>query len=244
MALWFLLPAFLCCNASSPGNTCIPTTDRKDTLRIVAFGNSTTATRKTISSVYAQRLPDVLSRKGIPCIVFNEGIPGSHTGSVKDNNRHRGPHALDRFKESVLSRKPDIVIICFGLNDSWIDHGKKESRIPPNEYRENLLQMTTKLQQRNIITILMTPNAIGSKYETWRYKNSSRYADIVRSLADEKDIPLVDQWKMFEEYDSQEGQEIDDLLLDGMHPNDRWHQKLSVLLANTILNQLNNFNHE
>jgi hypothetical protein len=100
------------------------------------------------------------------------------------------------------------------------------------------------LRERDVKIILMTPNAIASQYEDWRYQRSSEYAGIARNLAELKNIPLIDQWKLFEHYASAEGQEIEDLLLDGMHPNDRWHKDLSTLLTNIIVEQLNNSSHE
>ena len=212
--------------------------------RIVAFGNSTTAYRRTISGVFAQRLPEQLSDAGIPNRTFNEGIPGSHTGYLSDNRRHNIPHGLDRFDESVLSRDPDVGIICFGLNDSWIDPGQEEPRIPVENYRLNLSHMVSELKSRDAFIILMTPNAIGSKNETWRYENVRSYVQIVRDLAIRENIPCIDQWRLFEEYGSAEGQEIDDLLLDGMHPNDAWHEKLSALLTTIITEHIKHNPHE
>ena len=215
-----------------------------DRVRIVAFGNSTTADRNTITGVYAQRLPNKLSEAGIDNIIFNEGIGGSHTGRLLDNGRHKIPHALDRFDTSVLARNPDLVIICFGLNDSWVDEGKKKSRISPENYRANLQFMIRSLKDIDVPTILMTPNAIAGQYEKWRYERSYEYAGIVRSIALEENIPLIDQWILFEDYASNEGQEIEDLLVDGMHPNNQWHEVLSDLLTNIIVEQLNNSSHE
>jgi acyl-CoA thioesterase-1 len=139
----------------------------------------------------------------------------------------------------VLSRDPDVVIVCFGLNDSWVDKGTESSRIPRENYRANLRYMVRTLLDRNVEVILMTPNAIASKYEDWRYQRSSEYAGIARNIAMEENLPLIDQWRMFEEYASVEGQEIEDLLLDGMHPNDRWHEDLANLLKDIIMEQLN-----
>lgn len=207
-------------------------------VRIVAFGSSTTAYRNTITGVYAQRLPEKLSNAGIDNLVFNEGIGGSHTGRLSDNRRHKIPHALDRFDTSVLSRDPDVVIICLGLNDSWVDSGAEKSRIPKENYRANLQYMIRTLRDRDAKVILMTPNAIASQYEEWRYQRSSEYAGIARNIAMEEDIPLIDQWRLFEEYASVEGQEIEDLLLDGMHPNDKWHEDLSTMLNNIIIEQI------
>ena len=104
--------------------------------------------------------------------------------------------------------------------------------------------MISELRSQKAFIILMTPNAIGSKYETWRYENAHRYAQIVRNLAIQENIPYIDQWRLFEEYSSVEGQEIDDLLLDGMHPNDAWHEKLSGLLSTIIIEHVKHNQHE
>lgn len=63
------------------------------------------------------------------------GIGGSHTGSVKDHNRFKIRHALDRFQTDVLDYNPDVVIMQFGINDSYVDEGGDgaESRIPLNK---------------------------------------------------------------------------------------------------------------
>ncbi len=209
-------------------------------VRIVAFGSSTTACRNTITGVYAQRLPEKLSDAGIDNLVFNEGIGGSHTGRLSDNRRHNIPHALDRFDTSVVSRDPDVVIISLGLNDSWVDNREGKSRISKEDYRANLQFMIRTLSDRKVKVILMTPNAIASQYEDWRYERSAEYAGIARRIAKEENIPLIDQWRLFEEYASVEGQEIEDLLLDGMHPNDQWHEVLSTMLKDIIIEQLNN----
>src|SRR5688500_390386 len=57
-----------------------------DSLVIVAFGNSVTATRKTVKAVFAQRLPTILAGKNVLAKVINSGIPGSHTGRLSDNS--------------------------------------------------------------------------------------------------------------------------------------------------------------
>ncbi|MCP4190650.1 MAG: hypothetical protein GY768_08470, partial [Planctomycetaceae bacterium] len=56
-------------------------------LTIVAFGDSTTATRRTVKKVYADRLPELLKLSGIEAKVINAGVGGSHTGRLTDNAR-------------------------------------------------------------------------------------------------------------------------------------------------------------
>jgi len=202
-------------------------------LKIVAFGNSTTAFRNTITGVYSQRLPELLLEEGIPNVVFNEGVGGSHTGHLSDNNRHRVKHALDRLESHVLVHQPDITIICFGINDSWFDGNNDKPRIPIFEFEKNLKYIMDTLQKAGSQIILMTPNALGERHEKWRYDNTEKYVEIIRKLAVENEIALIDQWQIFEEYVIS-GKDIDGFLLDGTHPNDKWHEELAELLAEKI----------
>ena len=67
-----------------------------------------------------------------------------------------------------------------------------------------------------------------------RIERTNRYANAVRKLSKESDIPLVDIWKAFEQYGAAPGKSIDDLLLDQMHPNDQGHLLVAKLLCKTI----------
>ncbi|HLU89264.1 MAG TPA: hypothetical protein VKZ51_05480, partial [Cyclobacteriaceae bacterium] len=67
-----------------------------DTLKIVAFGNSITAERKTVDQVFAQRLPGLLAQEGVNASVINSGIGGSHTGRRSDHDLFKIQHGMDR----------------------------------------------------------------------------------------------------------------------------------------------------
>lgn len=211
-------------------------------LKIVAFGNSTTAYRKTITAVYSQRLPEYFKKHNIPVQVFNEGIGGSHTGHHSDNDLHKIRHALDRFEDAVLAKDPDFVTFNFGLNDSWVDSKDPagESRIPVNKYKENLLYMINTLKNKNINIILLTPNAFGDKYELWRYKRTEKYARAVRSVARKENLPLIDQWKIMTRLPGKKGPQLEDYLLpDEMHTNDLWHKISAETIAELIIDLIN-----
>lgn len=209
-------------------------------LKIVAFGNSTTAFRSTITGVYSQRIPEYFKDKDLPVQIFNEGVGGSHTGRLEDNSLHKVKHALDRFEDAILSKDPDIVIISFGINDSWADSENPEatSRISLNDYRNNLHFMISKLKNKNVKVILMTPNGLGKNREPWRHERLEKYAIAVREIAKKENQPLIDQWKIFNEYVMFENNEKDDFLLDGVHPNDRWHEILAKTISELILDIL------
>ena len=129
-------------------------------ITVVAFGDFTTALRSTVKQVYAQRLPALLAKRNINAKVINSGVGGSHTGRLIDNARHKRQHALDRFQKTVRDHKPQVVVIQFGYNDSWVDSGDPDgpSRIPLENYRANLTYIVKTLKSDGSRVILMTPN--------------------------------------------------------------------------------------
>ena len=62
-----------------------------------------------------------------------------------------------------------------------------------------------------------------------------RYADCMRGVAQRKKAPLVDVYAAFEAYGAENGKSVADLLLDGMHPNDRGHRLVADLLIRELL---------
>ena len=62
----------------------------------------------------------------------------------------------------------------------------------------------------------------------------SKYAELARSLARLQKIPLIDVYAAFGAYGKQPGQSVDDLLLDGMHPNAKGHRIIADLLVSEI----------
>jgi lysophospholipase L1-like esterase len=210
-------------------------------ITVVAFGDSTTATRDTVDRVYVQRLADLLAKQDLAVRVINAGIRGNTTED-----------GLKRFEKDVLARDPDHVIIQFGLNDSAIDvrDGKTEPRSSLESFEKNLAHFVRTLKSKGVKAILMTPNAMiwtdklkevngMPPYDTedpWGLNvMNARYAAAVRNVAEDNAVPLVDIYRYFEEYDRVEGQRAADLLLDGMHPNDTGHHLIASLLSKQIL---------
>ena len=61
------------------------------------------------------------------------------------------------------------------------------------------------------------------------------YADCVQGVANKHAVPLVDVYAAFQAYGKDKGKSIDELLLDGMHPNDKGHRLVADLLIKEIL---------
>ena len=212
-------------------------------LKIVALGSSTTAPRGSVKKVYCRRLAELLLARGIPAEIVNSGIGGSTT-----------EHSRARFKRDVLDHDPDLVVIMLGGNDSAVDVWKKPPatgpRVTKKRYAENLHYFIKTLKARGAKVILMAPPPFRwtpklkrlygkppyDVNDPWGFSlHLSDYCRAVRAVAREEGVPLVDVFKAFLEYDRGEGQSVDDLLLDGMHPNDEGHRIVAELLAAEIV---------
>ena len=211
-------------------------------LKVVAFGNSITATRNTIKQVYAQRLPSLLLKKGIRAEVINAGAPGSHTGSVKDHDLFKIRHGMDRFETDVLAHNPDLVIIGFGTNDAYIDGSDPEgpSRIPLANYEKNLSSWIESLQEKSVQLILIAPNCLGKKFPRHQNERLYVYVQTVRKLSEKYSTGLVDNYQMFLDFEKENNHSMEELMLDGIHPNDLGHERIAHQLVREITRLVEN----
>ena len=220
----------------------IPDVAWPKTVKIVALGSSTTATRGSIKHVYCDRLDTMLRDRGLPVEIVNSGIGSSTT------ERSRA-----RFHKDVLDHDPKLVLIMLGGNDAAIDVWKKPPattpRVAKERYAENLCSFVKTLKARNVKVILMAapPFRWTAKLkklygkppydvnDPWGFSHMLvEFRDVVVALAREEDVPVVDVFKAFRDYDEVDGQSVDDLFLDGMHPNDKGHAIIAELLAPVI----------
>lgn len=204
---------------------------KRKTIRMVAFGDSITATRKGVDQVFAQRLPDLLRKKFI-LEVSNAGVGSSHSGTIHDNAVAKVRHARDRFEEEVLAYNPDLVTIGFGTNDAYIDSKTPDgaSRLTLDQYRNNLVYMITELQKRKIKVILIAPNPLSDPRPEFQNQRLFQYVKVVRALAKEYRTGLADNYRLFMNYGRKHG-DYARLLLDGVHPNDEGHRLIADNLA-------------
>jgi len=221
------------------------TAARCETFTIVAFGDSTTAPRVVKGkplTVYADLLGKELPGKGVDATVINAGVGGNTTVRAKA-----------RFARDVLARRPDLVIIQFGINDSAVDVWKKppatRPRVAIDRYTKNLEFFIRALRERNARVILMTPNPLcwtdklKAMYGKPPYDPSDpdgfnvllrKYAEALRCVARRQKVPFIDIYAAFKAYEKAKGHSMDELLLDGMHPNEKGHRMIADLLIKQI----------
>jgi Lysophospholipase L1 and related esterases len=94
-------------------------------------------------------------------------------------------------------KKGDFVFIQFGHNDSSKDKGERYT--PPEDYRKNLISFVDEVRAKGGEPILFTPvmrrrfDKDGKFYDT-----HGEYPGIVRSIAHEYKVPLIDMHKSSE----------------------------------------------
>jgi lysophospholipase L1-like esterase len=217
-------------------------------LTIVALGDSTTAVDDWSGqhvAVYPDLLAEALATCGVRARVVNAGICGTTT---------RG--ARERLDRDVRAHAPDLVVIQFGINDSWIDldEGRREPRLTRREFRDDLRALVRALTGDGARVVLMTPNPMrwadpyyidafakaGGLLDTGSERGLDAlldlYAEDARTVARDDAVPLVDVHRAFEEYGGAPGQAVDDLLLerDGIHPSAAGQRLVCRLLAAEI----------
>ncbi len=194
---------------------------------VVFLGDSITkAVRSgvTTQQSFAHLVQTGLLERGVKVNVANVGIGGERTDM-----------ALKRLTRDVISRKPRFVTIMYGTNDSYVDRGKKKSRITANAYRDNLQLLVERLLLEGIEPILMTeprwakdsrPNGIGENPNI----ALEPYVEICREVAQENNALLVDHYAHWTKaFDG--GKNLREWTTDGCHPNPRGHREIAALMV-------------
>ncbi len=212
-----------------------------DALRIVAFGDMTTASWPRVKA-YSEVLQEKLTKVHIRAVVLNAGARGLDTEQAVEN--------LDR---DLLSRHGDIVIIQLGFNDSTIRKGATEPPVSEQDYRANLQAIVERIRSTGAEPLLMTPtplfwtDATRKKFGAASYDvedrwglnvQATRYAAIVREVAKATNATLVDVQQLFlERIESGSAADVE-WLSDGIHPNTAGHDAIGSALARKIVPRL------
>ena len=202
-------------------------------VRVVTLGDSITkGVRAGVrpEDTFATLAERALRADGIGAEVVNLGVGGERTDQ-----------ALKRL-EVVAERRPQVVTVMYGTNDSYVDQGATASRIPLEEYRANLKAIVAGLLLRGIEPILMTEPRwaddapVNGLSESPNVRLAS-YVEACRAVATECRVPLVDHFARWTEARSKD-QALGDWTTDGCHPNPRGHWELAEALRPALRDAL------
>ena len=126
-----------------------------------------------------------------------------------------------RWKEIVDSlHAGDYVFIEFGHNDESKD--KTDRYTPPQDYRANLTRFVNETRAKGATPVLMTPvmRRRFDKNGSFRDSHVPEYPEIVRSVAKELRVPLIDMGKKTEQLLTLFGPDASTALFLQLPPND------------------------
>ena len=208
-------------------------------ITIVAFGDSVTHGAVSegeinYETVYWNRLKNKIHnlRNFVPINVINAGIGGI-----------TAKRSLERMDRQVLAHNPDLIIVCFGLNDV---------NEPLQEYLDSLEEIFRKGLDSGADVIFMTPNMLNTSVaddtskkhynyaiKTAQMQNEGKmdlYMDSAVQLAEMMNVKVCDCYKEWKKLS--ETQDITYLLANRInHPTKEMHELFAESLFKTIFKE-------
>lgn len=136
-----------------------------------------------------------------------------------------------RLEEDVLSKKPDLVFIYVGINDVW--HKRSfGTGTDPDKFERFYNTIIDKIQAAGAKVVICTPTVVGEKkgYVNELDGDLNKYSEIVRQIAKNKKVELIDLHKNIIDYINSHNPENKNsgiLTTDGVHMNDEGNRFLA-----------------
>lgn len=220
----------------------------KSSDRILTFGDSVTrlaycpeaANCNFKGDGWAIMLKRDLKEQGLTPEIISAGIGGDTTVDL-----------LSRLEHDVLERKPTIVTLMVGLNDTW-RYAREESLNPerkgsvtPPEYEANLRELVSKLKPSGARLILCTPSLMGEdprRFDDPKDGMNARlnaYSETVRRVAAEEQLQLLDVRQAFtdkeREINTEQANSGVFTIGDGVHLNEKGQRLMADLMLRALL---------
>jgi len=179
---------------------------KKQTL--VVFGTSLTS-----HGAWVGKLNEVLDKK----------FPGLLTLANGAESGMQSTWGLQNVKQRVIAKKPDTVLIEFGINDAH-----KKFNISTDDARKNLEGMIDAILKSNPAceVILMTMNpAVGQNSENRNHKEND-YFQVYRDVAKERKLRLIDHYANWKAIIDKNEKDFLKLAPDGLHPGAEGAEKV------------------
>ena len=187
---------------------------------------------------YSEKVKQILGMlyPKAPVSVVNFGVSGS-----------TAPQGAERMERDVLSCSPDLLVVCFGLNDS------NEELAGVEKYKSALKGIFQKAKTAGVEVIFMTPNMFNTYTShilkepllleladafALRQTNGifDAYMDAARQACKEEQVSICDCYAIWKQM-YEKGADTTSLLSNGLnHPTREMHELFAWQLIHTILN--------
>jgi len=188
-------------------------------VRIVCFGDSITGRYYHTGSRLAY--PDLVEqglRRLFPkgqITVINAGISGNST-----------PAGLKRMDRDVISKKPHLVIVMYGMNDLVMD--RQES------FAANMKTIIKRARDSGAAVLLCTQNSIYPGSARRPQERLARYTQIIRDVGKETNASVADCYAAYEAIRERDPKEWAMLMSETIHPNLNGHRVFAQTIVECI----------
>ena len=179
----------------------------------ITHGAKHTRGYRSYPEVFGERIRWEMGR--MRDVVINTGISGNTTVNI-----------LSDFEWRVSQFRPTVVSVMLGTNDC-IRKG-----ITTEVFEKNLDTIVTKIRDSGAIPILHTPNILIPEKAPDRGANLPLYVPIIRKIAENREVILVDNYKYWEDTMKNDSSVnvYRQWLNDPIHPGEIGHQEIARLL--------------
>lgn len=196
-------------------------------IRIVAFGDSITEGTyggAFPAQVWTALLQSKLKESGMYVHLINSGVPGETS-----------PIGLQRFRYDVLAQRPQVVLIMYGANDSFMPFDDGRPAVSVNHFETAITEMVVKSKSERITPVLMTTTPLDMPDDFGHNQNEilGRYMQKVREIAALHGLHVIDHFTTWMEKERHE-KITEKYLPDGVHPNAGGNR----LIADTVFKKL------
>jgi lysophospholipase L1-like esterase len=188
----------------------------KDGQTVAFMGDSITGMGWGVSGGFVHLVVEGLAANGVKITPIPAGVGGN-----------RSVEMLKRVDADVIAKKPDWLLLSCGVNDVW------SRSIDLDTFKKNMTEIVDKVQAAGIKVMILPPTPI---YEASKQEFNDKipsYADFMKQLAKERNLPCADIHQAWLDYIAAHAQPNNGniVTIDGVHPNPDGH----LVFAKTIL---------
>ncbi|MEI6809356.1 MAG: SGNH/GDSL hydrolase family protein, partial [bacterium] len=193
--------------------------------RVVFYGDSITEQQlytNYVEAYLAARYPE------LSLSFFNAGWGGD-----------TAPGGLKRLDRDVLSIKPTVVTLCYGMNDGQCASPSEAIR---NQFVAGMRELVARLKEHGVRVVLMTPGMVdesvnpGLKSVQYNMLGLRMLADEVLKLAATEQLPVCDIHKLMNDVDTRAKAAVPGFCMipDSVHPDPAGHLVMAFGLLRAL----------
>ncbi len=185
-----------------------------ETEELIFEDDGTKFFRRVAQNSWWGLLEQYLHDNYIKCTVENKGCGGAFS------------YQINKYLDTLISSDDNLVLVLMGLNDRKRMNGMEELKANCECVVDQLIS-----KGKMVILLTPTPSIHSNEYYPNRIYHTNEVVEILCNIADNRKIPLVNNYKYIMEYLTKNQLAIDDVIYgegcvnDGLHPSD-YVQKL------------------